>query len=202
MRLSVSTRTNLVCLSLLTEPLPSFVGWDCSAGGAGDGAGENSFFMKPTYSASRSTLYSFQHFTWINLVWMSNTMLADGLLSFWEPTIFMLAGKIKIELVSYGIVAHCLALLFVLTIQGSKLMWKDMLIIIHLHPGAVRHQSPLLFPAPTAGLPAGAAGLTDREVTTRGHCRVIVSPTYTHVKRKKRRRRRKGAFVKGRGSVY
>lgn len=34
---------------------------------------------------------------------------------------------------SYGIVAtHCLGSLFVLTNEGGKLMWKDMLIIIHL----------------------------------------------------------------------
>lgn len=54
-----------------------------------------------------------------------------------------------------------------------------MLIIIHLPsnytPGRSGHQSRLLFSASTAGLPAGAAGLSDREVTTRGQPHVIFS---------------------------
>lgn len=36
------------CYSPLAEPLPGFVGWDYSAGGAGDGAGKNPFYRKGT----------------------------------------------------------------------------------------------------------------------------------------------------------
>lgn len=50
---------------------------------------------------------------------------------------------------------------------------------LQLYPRAVGHQSHFTFSAPTAGLAAGAAGLTDREVTTRGQPHVIFSHTYT-----------------------
>ncbi len=63
-------------------------------------------------------------------------------------------------------------------------MWKDMLIIIHLPsnytPGDVGHQSCLLLSASTAGLPARAAGLSDREVTTRGQPHAALSHSQTH----------------------
>ena len=82
--------SNKSCLSLfpLAEPLPSFVGWDYSAGGAGDGAGENLFVKK---SCLLWAFYSFQHFAWIYLVWMSNTMLDDGIVlavPFLKPSSF------------------------------------------------------------------------------------------------------------------
>lgn len=60
---------------------------------------------------------------------------------------------------------------------------------LQLHPGAVVHQSCLLcfFFAPTAGLPAGAARLSGREVISRGQPYVIA---------------RRGAFIPGGGSLY
>lgn len=58
-----------------------------------------------------------------------------------------------------------------------------MLIIIHLPsnytPGLSGISHIFHFLLPTAGLAAGAAGLTDREVTTRGQPHVIFSHTYT-----------------------
>lgn len=75
--------------------------------------------------------------------------------------------------------------LFVWTNQGSRLMREDMLIIIHLppqlRPRAAGHQSRILFfSSPPAGLPAGAARLPGREVTTRGRPNVITGPEEAH----------------------
>lgn len=97
--------------------------------------------------------------------------------------------EITILFCSHGTVAtRCLVSLFVLTNEGSKLMWKDMLIIIHLPsnytPGLSGIDHAFYFSAPTAGLPAGAAGLTDREVTTRGQPQVIFSHTLTQEEEK------------------
>lgn len=78
--------------------------------------------------------------------------------------------------------------IFVLTNESSKLMWKDVLIIIHLPSSytrgllAINHT--LFFPLPPslllssisiARLPAGATRLAGREVTTRGQPHVSVS---------------------------
>lgn len=89
MRLSMSTQTNLVCLSALTEPFPSLAGWDYSAGGAGDGAGKN-LFVKAKDQRSLWAFYSRQHFAWISLEWMSNIMSADGVVFaiLFKPNIF------------------------------------------------------------------------------------------------------------------
>lgn len=79
-------------------------------------------------------------------------------------------------------------MLFVLTNEGSKLMWKDVLIIIHLPSNytrgllAINHTlffslplSLLLSSVSIARLPAGATWLAGREVTTRGQPHVSVS---------------------------
>lgn len=82
--------------------------------------------------------------------------------------------------------------LFVLTNEGSKLMWKDVLIIIHLPSNYTQGcwlSITLCFSLSLsrslsisiARLPAGATRLAGREVTTRGQPHVSVS----HVKSEK-----------------
>ena len=78
-----------------------------------------------------------------------------------------------------------------------------MLIIIHLPsnytPGRSGHQSRLLFSASTAGLPAGAAGLSDREVTTRGQPHVIFSHINTGAEEEEEEEEEEKSLHPGRG---
>ena len=217
MRLSMSTQTNLVCLSLLTESLPSLVGWDYSAGGAGDGAGKNLFCksrrseLAVSFSTAFSTLHEFILYECQTSCWH----MALRSLSNWNPTVFMPNSKVQIQSCKIEFVSsyrwspffcsqlwHSSHLLSCVVVCIDK--WRQWInvkrhvnhhpLTLQLHPGAVGHHSRLLFSAPTAGLPAGAAGLTDREVTTRGQPHVIFS--HTHPKRGI------GAFIQGGGSLY
>lgn len=123
MRLSMSTQTNLICFSPLSEPFPSPVEWDYSAGGAGDGAGKN-LFVKSQDRCSLCALYSFQHIAWIYLLWISNTMLADDTalsLSFLNSTVFTLNRKIQIQ--SWNLISSATSSFFCPWLGGHPLSW-------------------------------------------------------------------------------
>lgn len=216
MRLSMSTQTKLVCLSPLTEPFSSPVEWDYPAGGEGDGAGKKHFVKSQGSALTASFLQPSALLHEFILCECQIARPADGAAlahplqsqQFSRLISTLKCNQVKFNLTaanwgvlfrSYGAVAHPLSRVVVcidkwLQQINVKRHVNHHPLTLQLHHGAVGHQSCFLFSAPTAGLPAGAAGLTDREVTTRGQSHVV----FCHAGKTKRR---KGAF-QGEGRLY